>query len=124
MTRAMRWFLLLEAASFGTAALVHFGVLSRGDEHRRAGIAESVITAVLLAGLLVGLVRPGWVRRAGLAVQGFALLATLVGITTIIIGIGPRTVGDVIYHIAIVAVLVVGLVVAERAPAEVPARGT
>jgi hypothetical protein len=40
----------------------------------------------------------------------------LVGIFTIAIGIGPRSVADVVYHIGIVIVLLSGLVVAARAP--------
>jgi hypothetical protein len=40
----------------------------------------------------------------------------LVGILTIAIGVGPRTMPDALYHIAIVVVLVSGLVVAMRAP--------
>jgi hypothetical protein len=47
-------------------------------------------------------VRPAWVRRVGLAAQGFALLGTLVGVFTIAIGVGPRTLPDVVYHIGIV----------------------
>ncbi len=35
---------------------------------------------------------------------------------TIVVGVGPRTVPDIAYHVAIVAVLVWGLVVAKRAP--------
>jgi hypothetical protein len=41
---------------------------------------------------------------------------TLVGVFVIIIGIGPRTVPDVVYHVTIVAVLIYGLVVAGRLP--------
>ena len=117
MTRRIRVFLLLEAAAFAAAALVHFGVLVHGYEHRQARVAESVIALVLLAGLLLSWVRPALTREAGLAAQGFALLGTLVGVFTIIVGVGPRTLPDVVYHLGIVAVLVWGLMVALRAPA-------
>jgi len=50
-----------------------------------------------------------------LAAQGFALLGTLVGLFTIIIGVGPRTVPDVVYHIAVLIVLAAGLRVAGQA---------
>jgi hypothetical protein len=113
MTRT-RWFVLAEAASFATAALVHFGVLFHGYEHGKAGTAESVIAAVLLAGLALTWIRPASTRSAGLAVQAFALLGTLVGVFTIAVGVGPRTVPDVAYHVAIVAVLAWGLVAAAR----------
>ena len=75
-----------------------------------------MITLVLLLGLVLSWLRPTWTREAGIAAQGFALLGTLVGIFTIIVGVGPRTAPDVVYHLGIVAVLVWGLLVAVRAP--------
>jgi hypothetical protein len=120
VTQRIRAFLLVEAAAFAAAALVHFGLLVHGYQHRQARVAESVIALVLLAGLVVSWARPTWTRQAGIAAQGFALLGTLVGIVTIIIGVGPRTVPDVVYHIAIVAVLVWGLLVAVRTPTSQP----
>jgi len=115
MTRTIRAFLLVEAASFAAAALVHFGVLTRGYEHQQAGTAESVIAIVLLFGLALSLAGR-WTQAAGLAAQAFAFVGTLVGIFTIAIGVGPRTGPDIAYHAAIVAVLVVGLIIAARAP--------
>ncbi len=49
--------------------------------------------------------------------QGFALFGTLVGVFTIAVGVGPRTIADIIYHVGIVALLIWGLAVAVRAPA-------
>ena len=51
-------------------------------------------------------------RRAVLWTQGFALVATVVGVLTIVLGVGPRTVPDVVHHVAIVGVLTCGLVAA------------
>jgi hypothetical protein len=116
VVRRIRIFMLFEAATFVVAALVHLGVLVEGYEHREARIAESVIALVLLAGLVLSWMRPGWTRKAGIAAQGFALLGTLVGVVTIAVGIGPRTVPDIIYHIGIVVVLIWGVGVAVRAP--------
>ncbi|HEX6630961.1 MAG TPA: hypothetical protein VF048_07715 [Gemmatimonadaceae bacterium] len=116
MTSIVRAFLLCEALAFGAASLVHRGILVEGYRHRNAYVAETVIAAVLLAGVLVSLVAPGRTRAAGLVAQGFALLGTAVGLLTIAIGIGPRTVPDVVYHVAIVAVLAWGLAVAVRSP--------
>src|SRR5437879_644741 len=98
------------------AALSHFGILVSGYEHRAAGTAESVIAGVLLVGWAMTWVGPGSTRGIGLAAQTFALLGTLVGLFTIAIGVGPRTVPDVMYHVSIVAVLIWGLVVAKRTP--------
>jgi hypothetical protein len=114
MARILRLFMLVEAATFIVAASVHAGRLIPGYEHREARIAETVIGMVLVAGAMLTWIRPVSARAAGVAAQGFALLGTSVGIFTIVIGVGPRSVLDVIYHVAIVAVLVWGLVVAWR----------
>lgn len=114
MVRTVRLYLLLEAAAFAAAALVHSGFGFTGYEHREARIAEAVIATVLLAGLAASWIRPAWTRGAALAAQGFGLLGTLVGIFTIAVGVGPRTVPDIIYHAAIVIVLISGLIVAAR----------
>ena len=118
MQQVLRLFLLLEGASFVLAGLVHFGVLARGFEHRSAAIAESVIGAVLLVALALAWRLPAWTRTVGIVAQGFALLGTLVGAFTIAIGVGPRTVPDVVYHAAILLALGWGLTVATRAPAD------
>ena len=118
MTQMIRLFLLVESATFFLAALIHMGFLIVGFAHRNASIAESVIAAVLFGGLLLTLFIREWTRNVGIVVQSFALLGTLVGIFTIIVGVGPRTVPDVLYHIAIVVVLAVGIAVARSAPLE------
>jgi hypothetical protein len=112
----IRVLLLVEGAAFVGAALVHFGVLVRGYEHSGARIPESVIGLVLFAGLAVSRLRPVWTREAGIAAQGFALAGTLVGLFTIAVGVGPRTVPDIVYHIGIITVLVWGLSVTARMP--------
>ena len=112
MMQTMRLFLFGEASTFVVAALIHFGVLFGGYQHREAGIAESVIGAVLLAGLALTWIRPQALQAIAIAAQGFALLGTLVGIFTIVVGVGPRTLPDVIYHLAIVMVLASGLITA------------
>lgn len=121
--RQARTFLLVEGASFVAAALVHFGVLLDGYQHRKAGTAETVIGAVLLAALALTWARPARTRRIALAAQGFALLGTLVGLFTIAIGVGPRTAPDLAYHATIIAVLIAGLAVVGRTPGSRPLGG-
>lgn len=116
MTRTIRLFLLLEAAAFVAAASVHLNLVIAGYEHRKVGVAESVIAVLLISlGLAVTSLGRTWTRRVGLAAQAFALVGTLIGVFTITIGVGPRTLPDVAYHFAIMAVLIWGLVVAVRA---------
>src|SRR5437660_12736180 len=111
----LRLVLLVEAVSFAAAALIHGGVFIAGYEHPLASRAEGVIALVLFAGLALALVQRAWTRGVALLAQAFALLGTLVGVFTIVIGVGPRTVPDLVYHAAIVVVLVWGLSVAARA---------
>ena len=119
MIEKVRLFLFVEAAAFITAALVHRGVLLNGYEHAEAATAETVIGAVLLGGLALSWVRSAATRAAGLAAQGFALVGTIVGTVMVAIGVGPRTVPDVLYHTLILITLVSGLVAAWRAGARV-----
>jgi hypothetical protein len=110
----IRAFLGIEAAAFWLAALVHGGILMAGYQHREATIAESVIAAVLTLGLVATAVRPRPRRAVGLTVQAFALLGTLVGIFTMIIGVGPRSGFDIALHLGFVTLLISGLIVAAR----------
>ena len=113
--RSLVLLLFLEAAAFALAALVHFGVMVGGFQHPQARIGETVISLILVAGLAVALARPAWTARAALASQTLALVGTLIGVFTIAIGVGPRTIPDVAYHVAMVGVLAWGLRLASRA---------
>jgi hypothetical protein len=115
MPTLVRPFLAVEILTFGLAALVHAGFLAHGLEHPPARIAESVIAAVLLASLAGTFIAAASSRGLGLAGQGFALFGTVVGLFTIALGIGPRTVFDLTLHAGMVTLLVVGLVLTARA---------
>ena len=109
MTRTIRTYMLVEAASFGVGALVHSGAFIAGYEHEKARIAETVIAMVLVCGLALTWIRPDQTRSVGLAAQGFAIVATLIGVFTIAVGVGPRTLPDIAYHLGILCVLALGL---------------
>ena len=115
MVRRMRLLLVGEAATFIIASLVHFGYFVNGYEHTGARIPEAIIAAILLAAFLISVVHPGLTLLAAIWSQGAALLGTFIGVFTIIIGVGPRTVPDIIYHILIIIVLAWGLRVAWQA---------
>jgi hypothetical protein len=114
MTQTNRLFLLIEGTSFAVAGLVHSGLLGNGRD-QPASIAESSIAVVLLLGLMLTWVWPARVRLISLVAQTIALLGTLLGAFTIAIGIGPRSLPDIAFHVTILAVLAWGLVVAARA---------
>jgi hypothetical protein len=124
MRTTIRLFLLIEGASFLAAGLIHRGVFITGSAHQQASIAETSIAIVLLIGLGLTWIWPWQTRLIGLVAQAFALLGTLVGVLTIVIGVGPRTAPDLVYHGAILAVLIWGIVVAARTPAEAPQRAS
>jgi hypothetical protein len=111
----VRLFIAAEAVTFLVAASIHRGFLIPGDQHQAASIGESVIACVLFIALLLTWIRSANTRLFGLVGQGFAFLGTLVGLFTIAIGVGPRTMPDVAYHVSILAVLAWGLIVTYRA---------
>lgn len=115
LKRTTRALLGVEGASFLLAAMIHAGMLVQGYEHQEAMIAEGIIGTVLLVGLAMTWVRPRSMFSIAAVVQAFALVGTLVGAWTIIIGIGPRTIPDIVYHVVIVVMLVMGLGVTWRA---------
>src|SRR5262245_38566065 len=110
----VRWFLGLESAAFGAAALLHAGVLRHGYEHWKAATAESVIGFVLLAALVVSMVAPRSSRGVGLTALGFALAGTLVGVAMIAVGVGPQSSFDKALHVGFVLSLLAGLIFVAR----------
>ena len=112
MIRPLRVLVVLETATFVTAALVHFGELVDGYRHKAAGTGESVIAFVLLTGLTLSWTR--WPLQAVIATQAVATVGVLVGLLTIAIGVGPRTAPDIAYHLGILVALIAGLAIALR----------
>ena len=111
-----RLVLLLAAISFFAAAALHRGMFVEGHEHAPAATAEIVIGAVLLAALALSWLPSPWPRRAALAAQAFAVLGVVVGLVTIAVGVGPQSTLDVVYHLAMLVVLLVGLMLSRPAP--------
>ncbi|MBY5580598.1 hypothetical protein [Rhizobium leguminosarum] len=110
MHSAIAILVLVETCLYVLASLTHAGIVLEGHEHRQAMIAEAVISAVLLLGLIsLGLDR-SWSRTAAIFAQSFALLGTLVGAFTIAIGVGPQTTLDYLSHAVMILLLATGLV--------------
>ena len=105
----IRLFLILETLLFLAASSLHFGLLAKGYEHSKARVAELVIGLVLLTGFIFTFLQPENQIQIGRMVQGFALFGTCIGIFTILVGVGPRSVPDYMLHACMVALLVWGL---------------
>jgi hypothetical protein len=112
--RSALGFVLFEAILFALASLTHGGKLFHGYEHTRAAIAEAVIAAVLALGFLIALASPAMASRTAMLVQAFGALGVLVGLVMIAIGLGPRTLLDLVLHAVMLVLLVTGFVAALR----------
>ena len=106
--------LLAQSVAFAIASVVHSGMLVRVSQDPGATIAEGVIAAVLFGGFVVALVWPNWSRLAAGVAQTFALVGSLIGLYLAARGLGPNTPLDLVFHVVIVLMLVVGLIVVVR----------
>jgi hypothetical protein len=109
----VRGFLLLQIAIFLGMVALHFGLPIGSYRHGAAGTTEAVITAVLLAGLLLTWTPPIW-RRAASTAQSLGTLGVLMGLVTIALGIGPRTILDLTLNGVLLLTLLAGLTVTLR----------
>lgn len=75
----------------------------------RAATAESVIAAVLLLGFILAVAMPGRIWAIGMTAQIFALLGTFIGVVMVMIGVGPQTGPDMIYHALMLILLCAGI---------------
>jgi hypothetical protein len=112
----IRCFLLLQIAILLSMVSIHFGLLMGSYRHWSAGTTELVIAAVLVAGLLLTWTPPHWSRRSATAAQSFGILGVLVGLFTIALGIGSRTMLDLTLNAALLLTLIVGLAITLRKP--------
>lgn len=115
MIGTMRRFLAIAGAGFFTAAAIHYDLVPIGFAHAAAWIPESIIGAVLLIGLVLTWPLAAHARAVALAALGFALMGDTIGVYVSLIGVGPSTVPDRVFHIGMVGLLLWGLVVAVRA---------
>ena len=107
--RSLQALLGFEVVLYLVPSLIHRELLIEGHQHAQAAIAETVISIVLLVGLIGTLIRPQQLRAIGLTVQAFALLGTLVGAAMIAIGVGPQSAMDLAIHALMLATLLFGI---------------
>ena len=115
MIRLIRALVIVEAATFLIAGALHLGVsvplasVIGEPLIPQAGGPESVIGLVLVAGAVASFLRGRGARWTLVGTLVFAILGTLVGISAINAGLGPRTDAGEVYHRVILALLVVTL---------------
>jgi hypothetical protein len=104
--------LVIEGIAFAIASLVHSGLLIDVSVDPSAQFFEGLIAVVLFAGAIAAWLRPGWTRWAASLAQGFGLIFSLIGTYLALIGVGPNTILDIVFHVAVVVALGVGLAAA------------
>jgi len=112
----VRGFLILQIGIFLSMVSIHFGLLIGGYSHRSAGTVELVIAAFLVAGLLLTWIPPLWSRRAATGAQSVGVVGVSVGLFTIALGIGRRTMLDLTLNAALLLTLIAGLATTLRKP--------
>ena len=117
----VRGFLFVQIAMFLVLATIHFGLLIGGYRHPAAGTTESVIVVVLVFGFLLTWTPTPWSQRAATAAQSFGTLGVLVGLFTIALGIGPRTILDLSLNVVLLLTLIAGLASTNRGARHVQA---
>jgi hypothetical protein len=117
----VRGFLLVQIAMFLVLVTIHFGLLIGGYGHPAAATTELVIAVVLVFGLLLTWTPPPWSQRAARAAQSFGTLGVLVGLLTIALGIGSRTILDLSLNLVLLLTLIAGLASTKRAAGHVQA---
>lgn len=115
MTGTLRWIMGVAALSLLMAAALHAGLVIPGP-FNDAAMYETGVATVLIVGLALTFIRPGWARWGGLAATVLALAGASIGLYMALRGIGPNSVPDIVYHVGLIALLLVGIVVASRGP--------
>ena len=106
----------LAGVSLLVASAIHSGYLVEGYPHDGAALPEAVIGSVVLVGLALSWLRRPWGRRSLIGGLAFGLAGSTLGLVLVIIGVGPQSTPDVVYHIGLIVCLVAGLVAAIGTP--------
>lgn len=110
--------MLVEAASFAAAAVVHLGhrialgpLVVAGERATSTAVVELVIGALLALGGLAVLATTLRARLFASMVTLLAIVGAIVGLVTISLGTSPRTIPDLAYDIVIMVVLLISFAV-------------
>lgn len=119
--RTLGVLMALEGITFAVASYLHLGghiplgfTVITGEPVRRAAIPEATIAAVLTIGCLAVLAIPSRAWPLALVSVAFATFGTVLGLSLVATGIGPRTVPDLTYHASILTVLLANLLLLFR----------
>lgn len=106
--------MLVEAVSFAVAAVVHLGhriALVPGEPATGTAVVELIIGGLLALGALAVLAGALRARLFGFLVTLLAIVGVIYQLVAISLGTGPRTIPDLGFDIAMMAVLLISLAV-------------
>jgi hypothetical protein len=106
--------MLVEAVSFVVAAVVHLGhriALVPGEPATGTAVVELIIGGLLALGALAVLAGALRARLFGFLVTLLAIVGVIYQLVAISLGTGPRTIPDLGFDIAMMAVLLISLAV-------------
>lgn len=115
MIAKSRWIMAVATISLLIAASLHAGLLIPGP-FDSAAMYETGVAIILIVGLAFTFIGPAWARWGGLVATVLALAGASIGLYLALRGLGPNTVPDIVYHFALVALLLAGIGVAWRVP--------
>lgn len=115
MTRVLRSIMAVAALSLLVAAALHAGLVTPGP-FEDAAMYETGVAIVLIVGLGLTFIGPAWARWGGLAATVLALAGASIGLYMALRGLGPNTLPDMVYHVALIGLLLAGIAVAWRGP--------
>jgi hypothetical protein len=108
---AIATLMVCETAALTLVSLVHFGVELRlggmtvHDPFGGAAVPEAIIAAALACGALSVVTRRPAAWRVALGTTVFAVIGFIVGLRFTVLGAPPLRVGDVVYHVTGLTVL-------------------
>ena len=111
MTGALRWIMTVAALSLVVVAALHAGLVIPG-RFDDAAMYETGVATVLMVGIGLTFIGPTWARWGGLAAMVLALAGASIGLYMALRGLAPNTIADIVYHVAVIAPLLVGIAVA------------
>jgi hypothetical protein len=108
------WYLLVEVLLFAFVALAHGGVILPGHENPRAAAMETIAAVVLGAGVIMSFASPSQTRMVALISQALALVGVIAGFVMMALGLGPRTLANLVVLVIMLITVTLGLIVAKR----------
>jgi hypothetical protein len=109
----VRWIMAIAAVTLLVAAALHAGIVIEGP-FDSAALFETIIAVILVVGIGLTFLPEPWARWGALATLVVSAAGVAVGLFLVIRGAAPNSAPDIVYHVALMAWLLAGIVLAWR----------